>query len=300
LKKQAAECVGRLHDLQTVTGSLAGATHLSSAIRRRMRIALSFFRKNLGCAEAESDVCEKLQAARESCASLVSHRRKMEDWFVQQHHSVVAARQAAQQVARAWAVYLTLKLFRSVVVSWRISTLKAALERERQWQDMQHKAKDTSDSVEKQRAAQSKVAEVMVKSLDEGSLRLIFLRWHRLAFKERRQKQILLFRQESEARLEVRRRQQSQAELTTARYREHAFASFTAAGSVGSPSWLRLFLWDWRRAVTSTTSKRILRLWRIIASMEIFKCKRWLLEFCVQVWAALTCGSALQAAASPV
>lgn len=295
LKKQAAECVGRLHDLQTVTGSLAGATHLSSAIRRRMRIALSLFRKNLGCAEAESDVCEKLQAARESCASLVSHRRKMEDWFVQQHHSVVAARQAAQQVARAWAVYLTLKLFRSVVVSWRISTLKAALERERQWQDMQHKAKDTSDSVEKQRAAQSKVAEVMVKSLDEGSLRLIFLRWHRLAFKERRQKQILLFRQESEARLEVRRRQQSQAELTTARYREHAFASFTAAGSVGSPSWLRLFLWDWRRAVTSTTSKRILRLWRIIASMEIFKCKRWLLEFCVQVWAALTCGSALQA-----
>ncbi|CAE7244217.1 BGLU7 [Symbiodinium sp. KB8] len=295
LKKQAAECVGRLHDLQTVTGSLAGATHLSSAIRRRMRIALSLFRKNLGCAEAESDVCEKLQAARESCASLVSHRRKMEDWFVQQHHSVVAARQAAQQVARAWAVYLTLKLFRSVVVSWRISTLKAALERERQWQDMQHKAKDTSDSVEKQRAAQSKVAEVMMKSLDEGSLRLIFLRWHRLAFKERRQKQILLFRQESEARLEVRRRQQSQAELTTARYREHAFASFTAAGSVGSPSWLRLFLWDWRRAVTSTTSKRILRLWRIIASMEIFKCKRWLLEFCVQVWAALTCGSALQA-----
>ncbi|CAE7035900.1 BGLU4 [Symbiodinium sp. CCMP2456] len=297
LKKQAAEAVGRLHDLQTVTGSLAGAAHLSSAIRRRTRMALSLCRKNLGCAEAESDVFEKLQAARESCASLVSHRRKMEDWFVQQHHSVVAARQAAQQVARAWAFYLTLKLFRTVVVSWRISTLKAALERERQWQDMQRKAKDTTtDSVlEKQRAAQTKVAQVMVKSLDEGSLRLIFLRWHRLAFKERRQKQILLFRQESEARLEVRRHQQSQAELTTARYREHAFVSFTAAGSVGSPSWLRLFLWDWRRAVTSPTSKRILRLWRIIASMEIFKCKRWLLEFCVQVWAALTCGSALQA-----
>ena len=57
--------------------------------------------------------------------------------------------------------------------------------------------------------------QVMMKSLDEGSLRLIFLRWHRVAFKadrflcvlcaslphgqERRQKQIVLFRQESEA-----------------------------------------------------------------------------------------------------
>lgn len=298
LKKEASESVRRLHDLQSVTASLAGAAHLSSAICRKMRVALSLCRKNLGCAEAESDVFEKLQAARESCASLVGRRRKMEDWFVQQHHSVLAAREAAQQVARAWAVYLTLKLFRTVIVSWRISTLKAAFERERQWQDLQRKAKeDTSaDSVlEKQRAAQTKVAQVMMKSLDEGSLRLIFLRWHRVAFKERRQKQIVLFRQESEARLEARRRQQNQAELTTARYREHAFASFTAAGSVGSPSWLRLFLWDWRRAVTSSTSKRILRVWRIIASMEIFKCKRWLLEFCVQVWAALTCGSSLQA-----
>ena len=79
------------------------------------------------------------------------------------------------------------------------------------------------------RLASWTVKQVMMKSLDEGSLRLIFLRWHRLAFKadrvasafdglsdrygwrcaavscsvlhgqERRQKQILLFRQESEA-----------------------------------------------------------------------------------------------------
>eukprot|EP00434_Breviolum_minutum_P005380 symbB.v1.2.004744.t1/scaffold275.1/size244369/14 len=50
---------------------------------------------------------------------------------------------------------------------------------------------------------------------------------------------------------------------------------------------LRIFLWDWKRAVTSSTSIKILRLWYVVAAMEIFKCKRWLLEFCLRLWAAL-------------
>eukprot|EP00435_Cladocopium_sp_Y103_P058982 s1255_g20.t5 len=50
---------------------------------------------------------------------------------------------------------------------------------------------------------------------------------------------------------------------------------------------LRIFLWDWRRAVTSSTSIKILRLWYTVAAMEIFKCKHWLLEFCLRLWSAV-------------
>ncbi|CAE7652373.1 BGL1B [Symbiodinium pilosum] len=245
-----------------------GTSHLAYAVRHKMRMA-----------------------ARAACASLVSDRRRLEAAVVKHSHGVAAA----------WAMYLRIKLFRSVIVSWRISALSAAFDREQQFKDLQRKAEDDSfvdPLLERQRTAQTKVAQVMCRSLDEGGLQLILLRWHRMAFKERRQKQVLQLRQESEARLKVQRQQREQAELATARYREHVFASFMASGSVGSPNWLRLFLWDWKRALRSSAWKRILRLWRVIAAMEIFKCKGWLLEFCVHIWASVARCSVLQAETS--
>ncbi|CAL1169738.1 unnamed protein product [Cladocopium goreaui] len=174
------------------------------------------------------------------------------------------------------------------MVAWRVGSLAFRSERKRQWQDMQRKAEDANFSLlDKEEAIQAKTAEVLFCSSAQQFLSLIVKQWRRLAFKEKRSREVELLRQRSQVRLQEQQRRLEQAQLATVRYRNHAFASCFATSAVGSTNWLRLFLWDWRRAVTSSTSIKILRLWYIVAAMEIFKCKHWLLEFCLRLWSAL-------------
>lgn len=251
---------------------------------RRQHIAFKHWRSR----QASHGIFVELEAAKSSAALLSLNRQCLEDLFVQQHHTVLRARQAAQEVAAAWVLYSKQSLFRRTMVAWRVGSLAFRSERKRQWQDMQRKAEDANFSLlDKEEAIQAKTAEVLFCSSAQQFLSLIVKRWRRLAFKEKRSREVELLRQRSQVRFQEQQRRLEQAQLATVRYRNHAFASCFATSAVGSTNWLRLFLWDWRRAVTSSTSIKILRLWYIVAAMEIFKCKHWLLEFCLRLWSAL-------------
>ncbi|CAJ1432641.1 unnamed protein product [Effrenium voratum] len=150
---------------------------------------------------------------------------------------------------------------------------------------------------DKQAKAAEAWATALFSSTGHQSVRLALRQWHGVAFKERRSKEIARLREQSQARIAQQQRRIEQANLATIRYREHAFAPFFAASEEGSAKWLQIFLWDWKRAVTSSASKRILRLWRIIASMELFKCKVWLAESCIRLWACVVRVARLEASA---
>jgi len=274
---------GQACKVRKALAALVCASYLSQLLCRKQRTALKCWR----FAKATNGIFGELEAAQSSAALLALNRRCLEDWFVRQHHAVLGARQAAQEVAAAWALYLEKNLFRRAIVAWRVGSLVSQSERRRQWQDMQRKAEGDSAELEKQEAIRAKAAEVLFCSSAEQLLPLILKRWRRLAFKEKRSREVELLRQQSQARLQEQQRKLEQAQLATARYRNHAFASCFVTSAVGSANWLRIFLWDWKRAVTSSTSIKILRLWYVVAAMEIFKCKRWLLEFCLRLWAAL-------------
>lgn len=279
-----AAAEGQERSVKMALGALACASSLRRLLCRRQHIAFKHWRSR----QASHGIFVELEAAKSSAALLSLNRQCLEDLFVEQHHTVLRAQQAAQEVAAAWVLYSKQSLFRRTMVAWRVGSLAFRSERKRQWQDMQRKAEDANFSLlDKEEAIQAKTAEVLFCSSAQQFLSLIVKQWRRLAFKEKRSREVELLRQRSQVRLQEQQRRLEQAQLATVRYRNHAFASCFATSAVGSTNWLRLFLWDWRRAVTSSTSIKILRLWYIVAAMEIFKCKHWLLEFCLRLWSAI-------------
>lgn len=271
---QAAE--GEAKHQRRIYAAWALATCLGRSTHQSLRHAVQCLRREW---EAEP-IYQQLEAARTSAALVALNRQCLEDWLVQQHQALLGANHAAQEVA---AQLRGSRFGRRALLAWRVGTLLMQSERKRQWQDLQRRAQGSSDQ-EKRRAVQAKAAEALCCSTGQQVLRLILRRWQRVAFKEKQTQKMELLRQTSQTRLAEQQRRLEQARLATDRYRAHAFASCFATSTIGSPNWLRMFLWDWRRSVTSSTSINILRLWYSVASLELFKCKRPLLCFCLQSW----------------
>ncbi|CAJ1392885.1 unnamed protein product [Effrenium voratum] len=291
LQSFLAESEGRAMMRAREPAVAAGALRIGSLVHGRLRLALGLL-----APAAEESVFQQLQVCQASASRSAAERQSMEDWFVEQQHGVGRARRTAQEVAGAWVAYLQLRLFRRSLLAWRVGMLKLQVERKRQWQEMQRRSQADAYR-ERCRDKQAKAAEALFSSTGHQSVRLALRQWHGVAFKERRSKEIARLREQSQARIAQQQRRIEQANLATIRYREHAFAPFFAASEEGSAKWLQIFLWDWKRAVTSSASKRILRLWRIIASMELFKCKVWLAESCIRLWACVVRVARLEASA---
>eukprot|EP00435_Cladocopium_sp_Y103_P058617 s1255_g20.t1 len=234
-----AAAEGQERSVKMALGALACASSLRRLLCRRQHIAFKHWRSR----QASHGVFGELEAAKSSAALLSLNRQCLEDLFVEQHHTVLRARQAAQEVASAWMLYSKQSLFRRTVVAWRVGSLASRSERKRQWQDMRRKAEDDNFALlDKEEAIQAKAAEVLLCSSAQQFLSLIVKRWRRLAFKEKRSREVELLRQRSQARLQEQQRRLEQAQLATVRYRNHAFASCFVTSAVGSANWKKCSL----------------------------------------------------------